>query len=504
MDDNRNVGFTGFESSRPVEDNTGSSLPQEDRNEHRYTGGDYPGEAAQSSVMPDASVTDAPTREESVGESESAKQPAEVNSFTPSPNIGFMPNYDGTTQRAQFVQEPAPSYVPPTVYPPPQRSKGKKTERKKAPVSFGTVIAATLASAIVASGATSMVFLYADALGGKTAETGNTSATTNQVTNINVESTAETLVEAIAEKVTPSVVGVRVTSSVNVGMFGGTQSQVGEGSGIIYTTDGYIITNYHVISQAVENSGTVEIFLSTDTENSIAAEVVGYDVSADLAVLKVEQTGLPAIEIGDSDSLKVGQTAVAIGNPGGLQFMGSTSAGVISGLNRTIQLESSGSMKLIQTDAAINPGNSGGALVDSRGQLIGINSAKLADTDYEGMGFAIPVNSAIEICDRIIQRIGEPKSYLGLEISTYYDSTTLQRMGYPAGVVVYGVTEGSPADDAGLQRGDIITQINDNAVTSYPLFNSEKNKYSPGETVTLTVYRQGQTYSVSVTLGASN
>ena len=184
--------------------------------------------------------------------------------------------------------------------------------------------------------------------------------------------------------------------------------------------------------------------------------------------------------------------------------MGSTSAGVISGLNRTIQLESSGSLKLIQTDAAINPGNSGGALVDAQGKLIGINSAKLAATGYEGMGFAIPVNSAIEICDRIIQRIGEPNSYLGVEISTYYDSTTLQRMGYPAGVVIYRVTEGSPAYDAGLQRGDIVTQFNGVPVTSYVLFNSEKNKYSPGETVTLTVYRQGKTADVSIQLGASN
>ena len=505
MDENRNYGFTGFESSQPVGDSNPTPAQPVDEREHRYTGEQY------TSVTPDTGIpVSAQSEPNTIQEAPAGTTPGEVvtdevNSFTPAANVGFMPNYTGAPQNAQFVQNTSPSYVPPTSYESAQPSSGgKKSRRKKNPINIGTVIAATLASAIIASGATSMVFLYADALGGNTADNSATTSSTNQITNINVESTAESLIEAIAEKVTPSVVGVRVTSSVNYGIFGGTQSQVGEGSGIIYTEDGYIITNYHVISEAVESDGTVEIFLSSDTENSIPAEVVGYDVSADLAVLKVDRTGLPAIEIGDSDSLKVGQTAVAIGNPGGLQFMGSTSAGVISGLNRTIQLESSGTMKLIQTDAAINPGNSGGALVNSQGQLIGINSAKLAATDYEGMGFAIPVNSAIEICDRIIQKIGEPNSYLGLEISTYYDSATLQRMGYPAGVVVYSVTEGSPASDAGLQRSDIITEVNGVSVTSYAMFNSEKNKYSPGDEITLTVYRQGATIQVNVTLGTSN
>ena len=499
MDENRNYGFTGFESSRPVGESVQPSVPDASESEHRYAGAGYPGETAQE-AQPNPMQSENPFANNAEGENQA---PLEVNSFTPTANVGFMPNYEGEPQGTQFVHPPTAPYVPPVVGQPPQQPKGKTPRRKKNPVSLGTVVAATLASAIIASGATSMVFLYADALGGRTAS-GNNASAPNQITNISVESTADSLIEAIAEKVTPSVVGVRVTSSVSAGMFGGTQNQVGEGSGIVYTADGYIITNYHVISQAVENTGKVEIFLSTDTENSIAAEVVGYDASADLAVLKVDKTGLPAAEIGDSDSLKVGQTAVAIGNPGGLQFMGSTSAGVISGLNRTIQLESSGSLKLIQTDAAINPGNSGGALVDAHGRLIGINSAKLAATDYEGMGFAIPVNSAIEICNRIIQKIGEPKSYLGLEISTYYDSATLQRMGYPAGVVVYSVTEGSPAGQAGLQRGDIITQLNGAPVTSFALFNSEKNKYSPGDVVTLSVYRQGKTAQVEVTLGASN
>ncbi len=323
-------------------------------------------------------------------------------------------------------------------------------------------------------------------------------------TNIVVDATAQTATEAVAEKVGPSVVGLVVTSSVNNYFFGASDS-TSEGSGIVYSADGYIITNYHVVQSAVESTGAVSVYLPSDSTNALAAEVIGYDVSADLAVVKVQKTGLQPIETGDSDAIKVGQTAIAIGNPGGMDFMGSVSMGIISGLDRTLQLENSAAeIHLIQTDAAINPGNSGGALVNTQGQLIGINSAKMASENFEGMGFAIPVNDAVDIVDRIIRNVDTPQPYIGIEISTYYDASTLQMMGYPAGVVVSSVTEGSPADEAGLIRSDIITHLNGTAVTSYTAFNSEKAKYSPGDTVTLTVYRRGRTYDLSLTLGAAN
>ena len=265
------------------------------------------------------------------------------------------------------------------------------------------------------------------------------------------------------------------------------------------------MTNYHVISEAVENNGSISVFLPSDSQTAIDAKVIGYDVSADLAVVKIEKTGLTAIEIGDSDEVKVGNTAVAVGNPGGLQFMGSVSAGIISGLNRTIQMENTGEyVNLIQTDAAINPGNSGGALVNSNGFLIGLNSAKLASTEYEGMGFAIPSNTVVSICKRIIENVDEPQSYLGLDISSYYTSERLNMMGYPSGVVVERVSEGSPAESAGLQRGDIITQFNNTDITSLAMYNSEKAKYAPGETISLTVYRQNKLYTVKITLGTAN
>ncbi len=310
--------------------------------------------------------------------------------------------------------------------------------------------------------------------------------------------------EAVADKAGPSVVSIVASASVNY-YFYGTSDYDSEGSGIIYSQDGYIITNYHVIEDSVQNNGTVAVHLPSDPSEAYDAAVVGYDISSDLAVLKIDQSGLPAIELGNSDNLKVGQSAIAIGSPGGMDFMGSVSMGIISGLDRTLQLENSNTeINLIQTDAAINPGNSGGALVNSEGKLIGINSAKMASDNFEGMGFAIPVNHAITIVDRIVKNVDAPKPYIGIEISTYYDSQTLQLMGYPEGVVVADVTDDSPAQKAGVLRSDIITQFNGVALSDYSQFNSEKLKYQPGETIELTIYRRGKYYNVSITLGTAN
>ena len=329
------------------------------------------------------------------------------------------------------------------------------------------------------------------------------SGSTSTKTSIVTKSTDEAAVQAVAEAVSPSVVGIVVATS-SQSFFGTGTSSESEGSGIIYSEDGYIITNYHVISDAVESNGKISVYLESDSTTAISATVVGYDVSADLAVVKIDKNGLPSIGIGKSSDLKVGQTAIAVGNPGGMDFMGSVSKGIISGLDRTIQLENTTEINLIQTDAAINPGNSGGALVNSSGQLIGVNSAKMASENFEGMGFAIPVDDVVEICDRIISKKDAPVGYVGVEISTRYDASTLQMMGYPAGVVVAGVAAGSPAANAGIEKGDIITQFNGTAVTGYTVFNSEKMKYSPGDEVTLTVYRGGKTYSVKITLGTAN
>ena len=396
------------------------------------------------------------------------------------------------------------SFTPNTSFSDPSVISGNETpytaKKQPKPVTRSGLAVACVCVALASSILTASIFSFGLAKGQfLNPSSGSTSTKTSIVT----ESTDEAAIQAVAEAVSPSVVGIVVATS-SQSFFGTGTSSESEGSGIIYSEDGYIITNYHVISDAVESNGKISVYLESDSATAISATVVGYDVSADLAVVKIDKNGLPSIEIGKSSDLKVGQTAIAVGNPGGMDFMGSVSKGIISGLDRTIQLENTTEINLIQTDAAINPGNSGGALVNSSGQLIGVNSAKMASENFEGMGFAIPVDDVVEICDRIISKKDAPVGYVGVEISTRYDASTLQMMGYPAGVVVAGVAAGSPAANAGIEKGDIITQFNGTAVTGYTVFNSEKMKYSPGDEVTLTVYRGGKTYSVKITLGTAN
>lgn len=414
-----------------------------------------------------------------------------------------------------------PAYNPFGEQPGATPPKGKKPRGEKKKFGLGAVVASALCAAVLcgtlSTVGVSMYFSGKGDGGGASSQpptSSQTASTPTPVTNITVNDETDNVAIAVNKKVAQSVVGIRVTSEQTTQtMFGPSSQQVSsEGSGVIYREDGYIITNYHVISGAVDEASygsinqnaKLEVFLPSDPETAIDAEVIGFDASADIAVIKINRTGLPAAEIGDSDSLEVGQVAIAIGNPGGLEYMGSVSKGIISGLNRTITTENNVQMNLIQTDAAINPGNSGGALVDQNGKLIGINNAKMSGTDYDGMGFSIPVNEVVEICDRLISKEGQSGAYLGISINTYYDAETLQRMGYPAGVVVYSVASGSPAAQAGIASNDIITKINGAAVTTYASMISEKNKYNAGETITITIYRDGETKDVSVTLADGN
>lgn len=324
------------------------------------------------------------------------------------------------------------------------------------------------------------------------------------VTNIVVDETVGSTIEAVAKKAGPSVIGIRTTAAVT-NFFFGTSEATEEGSGIVYTADGYIITNYHVISSAVESSNSkVEVFLPDDTENSMTATVVGYNISYDLAVVKVDATNLTPIELADSDKLAVGQSVIAIGNPGGLEFIGSVSTGVVSGLNRSITVDNGSTMSLIQTDAAINPGNSGGALVNTEGKLVGVNSVKLVSTGYEGMGFAIPSNKVKEICDKIISKQNDPTPYIGIQISQTYTADQLKALGYPAGAVVSSVVEGAPAASAGIQRGDIITEFNGVAINNYTDLDGALADCKPGDSATVKIYRAGRFYSTNVNIGANN
>jgi len=306
-------------------------------------------------------------------------------------------------------------------------------------------------------------------------------------------------VEAIAEKVSPSIVGVQITvKGRNSGFFFDMdQENVGYGSGIIIRSDGYILTNNHVIESALASNSnklsdgsSIQVVLPGNTEKMYQATVVGRDSKTDIAVLKIDMANLPAAELGDSDKVKVGELAVAIGNPGGLEYMGSVTAGIISGIDRTLQLDNGRNFTLIQTDAAINPGNSGGALVNSQGQVIGINTVKIAATDVEGIGFAIPINTAKEIADSLIEfKYVRGRPQLGVSIDTTFTKEAAERANVPEGLLVAQVTPFSAAYNAGIQRGDIIVEFDGKKVTAFSELEDQKNTHKPGDSVVIKVYR---------------
>ncbi|MGN1225207.1 MAG: trypsin-like peptidase domain-containing protein [Ruminococcus sp.] len=323
----------------------------------------------------------------------------------------------------------------------------------------------------------------------------------------------------IVKKVKPSVVGVQATFqmsnnynySYGFGMFGNggnsSRAVTGVGTGIIMREDGYIVTNAHVIYDSEYGCGeatAVEIRMS-DEETTYDAKVVAYDIETDLAVLKVDQTGLVAAEFGDSDSCQVGDTVVAIGNPLGLELQNTVTCGIISALNRKVTINDK-TMTLIQTDTAINNGNSGGPLINSSGQVIGINSAKMSSSvsssgaTIEGIGFAIPMTEAREIVDDLINYgyvTGRPQ--LGISCQDVSEAVS-QAYNLPIGAYIISITEGGAADEAGLQVGDIITAINDNTIQTTEELNNYKNECNAGDTVTLTIVRNGQEQKVNVVL----
>lgn len=380
---------------------------------------------------------------------------------------------------------------------PPKQKKAKK----KGKYGAGVVVAASLLAAVIGAG--SGIAAVTLSSRGNNTSTPITPNVSGSNVNINIDETAESVVEAVAEKVTPSVVGIRTTTSVR-SFFGGSNESTGEGSGVVYSADGYIITNYHVISGAVTNkSGSkVEVFTDTLDSKSYEATVVGYNISTDLAVIKIDAKGLTPVEFSDSSKLKVGQYVITVGNPGGLEFMDSVTYGVISGLNRVVSSDSG--VKLIQTDAAINPGNSGGALVNTKGQLVGINSSKIVSEEFEGMGFAIPSNTVAEICKSIIEKQNDPEPYIGVTISEKYTASVLKYYGYPSGAVISSVADGSPADSAGLAKGDIITEFDGTEITEYSMFDSLLQKCKPDDKVNIKIYRNGRYYTTTVTVGSNN
>lgn len=328
-------------------------------------------------------------------------------------------------------------------------------------------------------------------------------------TNITVTGDDATLAEAVAQKALPSVVNINVYTASQSQAQGFMRSsstqeytQSSLGSGVILSDDGYILTNYHVI----EGADKLQVVASGD---EYEAKVVGTDPSSDLAVIKIEASGLPAVEIGSSSDLVTGEWVMAVGSPFGLEQ--SVSTGIVSAVSRSSSsLYSSESeaiyTNMIQTDAAINPGNSGGALVDKNGKLIGINTL-IASTSgsSSGVGFAIPVDYAMKIAEQIIAGQTPSHAQLGVSLTTV-NSSVAARYNLPVseGAYVTRVASNSGASEAGITEGDIITKVGDSKVTSASDLIIAVRSHNPGDTVSVTFNRSGSEQTVDVVLGTDS
>ena len=299
-----------------------------------------------------------------------------------------------------------------------------------------------------------------------------------------------------------SVVSINVTGTSGYNFFGQPVQSASSGSGFVLTSDGYIVTNYHVVKDAQ----TVKVTMYSGDEYD--AQYVGGDEDYDIAVIKIEATGLPAVTLGNSEELNVGDHVLAIGNPlGDLTF--SMSGGMVSSVNRTINVDGT-PFNMIQTDASINPGNSGGPLLNSYGEVVGIVSAKYSSygtsgESVEGLGFAIPINDVISMIQDIMTNgYVSNKAYLGATVGTLTAQMAQQyRYDISEGAFVYSVEDGSPAAQAGLQLGDVITAIDGTEIASMDDLMAAKKGYAAGDTSELTVYRQGETITLSLTWGAT-
>ncbi len=353
-------------------------------------------------------------------------------------------------------------------------------------------------------------------IGSESSNLSNTSLNSNgtssgYVSQISLSNYSDTAVYA-ANKILPSIVGIKLEYTVNnamLQMFGqsGTSTATATGSGIIISEDGYILTNNHVVSSSTSNNNdsfyqvseasklTVTLFNdSTEYE----AKIVGKDEETDLAVIKIDKTGLSKAEFADSDSIKVGEFAMAVGNPIGMES--SVTCGIVSAVNREVTDSDGKKYTLIQTDAAINSGNSGGALVNSEGKVIGINTLKLSGTGIEGMGFAIPINSTTDITSQLIQYSKVKRPYIGIT-GIDLDEQTAKTYNLVIGVYVKSVEDFSSAEKAGVKPGDVIIEADGTKITNMDDLNKIKNSHKIGDEMKIKVNREGQEKELTIKLG---
>jgi serine protease Do len=415
---------------------------------------------------------------------------------------------DPSTEAGNDGLDDAPATTQPVVAGPvaPGPMPSAESRYRRRPGGLGTIVAAAALSAILASGGTVLLLQSTGALGRPAAAGATTSAGSSHGPVAIDESSA---VVAAAANVSPAVVRITATG-VSQDAFGGTLPETGIGSGVIFDADGWILTNRHVVltaEKAIASSLTVEL----KDGREFTGTVYGIDTLTDLAIVKVDGTGLPAAPMGKSGDIKVGQLAIAIGSPLGT-YTSTVTTGIISATGRTVQIDTNTRLNnLIQTDAAINPGNSGGPLLDAAGAVVGINTA--VERDSTGIGFAIPIDIARPIMAQALagQQLARP--YVGIRYQqidakvkkaknlTVDQGALIGPATDAAGAELPAITPGSPAEAAGLKDGDIIVRIEDQAIDSEHPLDAVLTSYGPGQIVKLTVLRGTEQLTIAVTLG---
>ena len=336
----------------------------------------------------------------------------------------------------------------------------------------------------------------------------NSTQSTGYVQQTSLSNYSDTAVYA-ANKILPSIVGIKIEYTVNTNSIfgrGNTSTATASGSGIIISDDGYILTNNHVVSSSSSESSLyyqiseatkISVILFND-ETEYEAKIVGQDAQTDLAVIKIEKNGLTKAEFADSDDVKVGEFAMAVGNP--VNMTSTVTTGIVSAVNRKITDSDGKTYKCIQTDAAINSGNSGGALVNSEGKVIGINTLKLSGTGIEGIGFAIPINSTTDITSQLIQYSKVKRPYIGIS-GIDLDEATAKKYNLVIGIYVKSIEDFSSAEKGGLKAGDVIIEADGKSITKMDELNEIKNTHQIGDEIKLKINRNGNEKEISITLG---
>ena len=427
--------------------------------------------------------------------------------FTPDSSAGQTDAPSGTQQPESTPNGAAPQQTPygtygaapdfPSLH---QNAPQNRPPKKKKGWTGGKIVALALCCALLGGIMGFGGSLLGSSLSSKAGSSTSTMYEGERPTSVIDISTVDTSKVMTAAEVYAANVNstVGITTSITTNFWGYQTTSAAAGSGFILTSDGYILTNYHVI----ENSNSIKVTAYDGT--AYDATVIGYDESNDIAVLKVDATGLTPVVLGDSSNLNVGDSVVAIGNPlGELTF--SLTAGAVSALDRQVTLSSSMTMDLIQTDCAINSGNSGGALFNMYGEVIGITNAKYSGSgdssqaSIDNIGFAIPINSVRDIVDSIIENGYIVKPYIGVKVADV--TSEMQAYGLPQGASIQYVEEGAAADKAGLQVSDIVTAINGEAISGKQDLVAAVKAASAGDKLELTIYRQGETLTIELTVG---